>query len=53
MQRYQGDSLAVDCRAFAKRKMDTLIIPYAMSDMCSGFATLPVKELLALLTSGG
>ena len=31
----------------------TLIIPYAMSDMCSGFATVPVRDLLALLTSGG
>jgi predicted GH43/DUF377 family glycosyl hydrolase len=32
---------------------DTLIIPYAMSDMYSGFATMPVQELLTLLMSGG
>ena len=31
----------------------TLIIPYAMSDMCCSFATVPVHDLLALLTSGG
>jgi len=32
---------------------DTLIIPYAMSDMCCGFATVAVQDLLTLLTSGG
>jgi predicted GH43/DUF377 family glycosyl hydrolase len=32
---------------------ETLIIPYAMSDMCAGFATVPIQDLLRLLTSGG
>ena len=32
---------------------DTLIIPCAMSDMCCGFATVSVQDLLMLLTSGG
>ena len=31
---------------------DWLIIPYAMSDMNSGFARVPVRDLLTLLTSG-
>ena len=31
---------------------DWLIIPYAMSDTCSGIAKVPVKDLLTLLTSG-
>ena len=29
---------------------DTLIIPYAMSDISTSFATVPLAELLALLT---
>jgi predicted GH43/DUF377 family glycosyl hydrolase len=28
---------------------DTLIVPYAMSDMYSGFATVPLPDLLAVL----
>lgn len=30
-----------------------LILPYAMSDQCAGFATVPVRELLEELTSNG
>jgi predicted GH43/DUF377 family glycosyl hydrolase len=32
---------------------DTLIIPYAMSDMASGFATVPLPDLLAVLQERG
>jgi predicted GH43/DUF377 family glycosyl hydrolase len=32
---------------------DSLIIPYAMSDMCSGFATVPLPDLLAALQEDG
>jgi len=31
---------------------DWLIIPYAMSDMHTGFARVPARDLLTLLTSG-
>jgi predicted GH43/DUF377 family glycosyl hydrolase len=32
---------------------DTLIIPYAMSDQSSGFATIPLPDLLAVLEESG
>jgi len=30
-----------------------LILPYAMSDQCSGFATVPLLELLEALLKAG
>ncbi|MHC4697460.1 MAG: glycoside hydrolase family 130 protein [Planctomycetota bacterium] len=32
---------------------DTLIIPYAMSDVCTSFATVPLQDLLAVLSAQG
>jgi hypothetical protein len=32
---------------------ESVIIPYAMSDMVSGFAAVPLPELLTVLRKGG